>query len=247
MKKIVITGGSGKLGKSLKKFFNEALFPSHHELDITDNKSVASYFKKHQADIIIHTAAITHVRQCDANRNFAWNVNVQGTVNLLKILQKQKNNPYFILISTPCIFDGKSSPFNEESIPDPKNFYGLTKLAQEVALQSSGLKNWLIVRTNFIPEVPWPYPKAFKDRFGTYLFSDDVAKIMKDVVEKGTTGIVHIVGDRKISMYQLAKMVTPKIKPMTFKDYRGPELTVDMSLTSRRWRKYRIGFAKNAI
>jgi hypothetical protein len=41
----------------------------------------------------------------------------------------------------------------------------------------------------------WPYPKAFVDRFGTYLFADDLARAIKNVVEEGFTGILHVCGE----------------------------------------------------
>ncbi len=54
------------------------------------------------------------------------------------------------------------------------------------------------------------------------------------------TGIVHVVGDKKISVYELAKMTTPDVQPMTINDYSGPKLTMDMSLDTERWKKYKI-------
>ena len=91
-----------------------------------------------------------------------------------------------------------------------------------------------------MPRKPWPYEKAFTDRFGTYLFADQVANGINDIIKEKITGIVHIVGDKKISIFELAKMTTPQIEPMTIKDYSGPKLTMDMSLDSIRLRKYKI-------
>jgi hypothetical protein len=51
---------------------------------------------------------------------------------------------------------------------------------------------------------------------------------------------VHIVGDSKISMFDLAKKLSPDVGPMTIGDYYGPPLTMDMSLDTVRWKKYTI-------
>ena len=91
----------------------------------------------------------------------------------------------------------------------------------------------MIIRTNFVGRKKWPYPKAFTDRFGTYLFSDQVAKEIKKVLEKNLKGIVHIAGDKKISMFELAKITTPNIQSMTIEEYTGPKLTMNMSLDSK--------------
>ena len=54
------------------------------------------------------------------------------------------------------------------------------------------------------------------------------------------TGIVHVVGDKKMSVFELAQLTTPDIEPMTIQDYSGPKLTMDMSLDTKRWKKYKI-------
>jgi len=80
----------------------------------------------------------------------------------------------------------------------------------------------------------------FSDRFGTYLFPDGVAQGIKNVQEENLKGIVHIVGNKKMSVFKLAKLTNPNVQPMTIKDYSGPKLTMDMSLDTERWKKYRI-------
>jgi dTDP-4-dehydrorhamnose reductase len=86
----------------------------------------------------------------------------------------------------------------------------------------------------------WRFPKAFVDRFGTYLFAEDAARGIRDVLEAKLQGIVHICGDKKLSMFELARMTTPDVQPMTLKEYTGPRLTIDMTLGTVRWRKYKI-------
>jgi len=121
-----------------------------------------------------------------------------------------------------------------------KNTNSLTKLLSEFIVIYSELKKWLIIRTNFVARERWPYPEAFIDRFGTYLFADEVAQAIKDLIEKGLTGIVHVHGNEKLFMYELAKITTPDIQPMTLNEYSGPPLTIDMSLRSIRIKPYQL-------
>ncbi len=238
---ILITGAHGKLGSELSKLYPEALKPTHQELDITDREKVFAYIKQHKPDIIIHLAALTGIRQCQENQELAWKTNVLGTKNLVDACLNYAENVYFVYMSTPCVFSGnpKEAPFFEDSIPNPKNYYSLTKLLGELVVLTSKLY-FLIIRGNFVPRAKWPYPKAFTDRWGTYLFADQLAKAIKEVVDKQESGIIHLVGDKKLSMFELAKMTTPDIKPMTLKEYSGPPLTQDMSLDTKKWHKYRI-------
>ena len=236
--KSLITGGSGILGTELKKFFPDSLFPSRSELDITNHETVFDYFSKNEFDSIIHTAAMTSVRQCESEKKLSWGTNVVGTKNLVDATTEFRPNSKFIYLSTACVFDGHVGMYKESSIPYPENFYALTKLIGEQQIKN--LKNYLIIRTNFVGKQKWMYPKAFTDRFGTYLFAENVASGIKEIFDTNIEGTIHIVGDKKLSMYDLAKITTASIQPMTIDEYQGPPLTMDMSLDTERWKKYTL-------
>ena len=234
----LITGGSGALGTQLKKKYPDALFPTHNELDVSKRKIVIEYFKKNDIDLIIHTAALTGIRQCEENKTLAWNTNVLGTRNLVEAVLASKTSTQFIYVSTACVFDGHTGMYKESSIPYPENFYALTKLLGEHEVNK--LSSYLIIRTNFVAKKKWPYPKAFTDRFGTYLFADDVSEGIAEVQKENLEDKLHIVGDKKMSIFELAKLTTSPVQPMTIVDYSGPKLTMDMSLDTERWKKYKI-------
>ena len=236
--KSLITGGSGILGTELKKFFPDSLFPSHSELDITNHEMVFDYFSKNEFDSIIHTAAMTSIRQCESEKKLSWDTNVVGTKNLVDATTEFRSNSKFIYLSTACVFDGHVGMYKESSIPSPENFYALTKLIGEQQIKN--LKSYLIIRTNFVGKQKWIYPKAFTDRFGTYLFAENVASGIKEIFDANIEGTIHIVGDKKLSMYDLAKITTTSIQPMTIDEYNGPPLTMDMSLDTERWKKYTL-------
>jgi dTDP-4-dehydrorhamnose reductase len=236
--KVFITGGYGNLGKELVKVFPNALAPSHAELDIASREDVFKFIEKHKPKIIIHAAALTGVRECDEDKEKAWKTNIGGTANIVDACLQFVPDAYIIYVSTACVFDGERGMYAEKDIPNPDNFYALTKLIGE--FEAKRFKNSLIVRTNFVAKEKWKYSKAFIDRFGTYLFAGGVAEGIRDVIEAKLTGIVHIVGDRKISMFELAKMTTDNVQPMTLKEYNGPKLTRDMSLDTTIWKKYKI-------
>jgi len=235
---ILITGGSGLLGDELKKLIPECLTPSHDSLDITNKNLVSKFIKDNCIKKIIHTAAITSIRKCDDEKSLAWSVNVEGTQNLLSALKEHSKTGYFAYVSTPCVFIGDGKMYDEQSIPDPVNFYGFTKSVGENIVKT--FNNYLIVRTNFVAKKSWPYEKAFTDRFGNYLFSDDVAQVLSQLFSSQETGIRHIVGNQILSMYDLAKLTTPNIQPMTMDEYVGPHLTKNMTMGSTYLKKYQI-------
>ena len=244
--KILITGAHGRLGKELLRLYPTALAPTHPELDVTDQQKTMSYMLEHKPRLVIHLAAMTSVQGCEDNKEQAWNVNVNGTANVVRACESYHRAsggfrvPYLVYMSTPCVFSGREGNYTEDSLPYPANFYGLTKTVAEGIVLGSSVANSLVVRANFVPKEQWPYPKAFEDRFGTYLFANQVAEGIKELIKEKKTGIVHIAGTKRMSMLELARITTPHIQPMTLKDYHGAHLTVDMTLESKRWKKYEI-------
>lgn len=60
MKKILLTGGTGFIGRNLRESFlkdcYELVAPGRAELDVADTNSVDDYFRTHQFDVVLHAA-----------------------------------------------------------------------------------------------------------------------------------------------------------------------------------------------
>jgi len=231
MKKILITGGAGRLGKWLKKEFPQALTPSHTVLDIINKNIVEKYIADQKPDIIIHLAAWVDVRGCENDKKMAWKTNVIGTENIVEAVIKNCPNCYFVYPSSACVFRGDKGDYTEEDIPYPINFYGLTKLISEFIVKK--LKNYLIIRTDFVDRGKWRYEGAFVDRFSTSVFADTLTKGIKKIIDENVTGLIHLTGKKKISHYELAKITTKDVKPIKLADANLP-LPRDQSLKSVR-------------
>lgn len=245
--KVLVTGSTGKLGKEIIKLFPDALAPGRAELDISSKDGIYSYAKEHKPAIVIHLAALTGIPPCETNKELAWKTNVEGTKHLIDACFENNNGCYFLYMSTPCVFRGDKEMYVESDMPYPEHFYGLTKLIGEIIVLNHPLKNNAVVRGNFVPKTKWPHPGAFADRYGTYLFAHDLAKAIKEVVNAKFTGLLHLVGRKKMSMYELAKMCpdSENVKPISYEDYLkngGFKLTKDMSMDTihKEWKRFRI-------
>ncbi len=135
MKKIIITGCNGQLGRELNKFYADKRgFEFYNtdlgELDITDVDAVMEYVDGIRPYAIINCAAYTAVDACETNRDVAFKANAIGPRNLA--IAAQRVDARIVHISTDYVFDGvKDSPYLEYDTPAPRTAYGLTKKCGE--------------------------------------------------------------------------------------------------------------------
>ena len=160
-KKILITGSNGLLGQKLvelisgKKGFELVATSrganrlpkggySFRTMDITNSKEVIEVISTEMPDVVIHTAAMTNVDQCELNREEAYLNNVTSVEHIISACES--NNIFLLHVSTDFIFSGEEGPLTEEAEPSPVNYYGETKLWAEERIQRSKLR-WAIART----------------------------------------------------------------------------------------------------
>jgi dTDP-4-dehydrorhamnose reductase len=124
--KLFVTGGAGRMGSTLLPKLAQhgwqITAPRSSQLDITDELDVARALELAQPEVVLHLAAYTDVAKAERERDRAWSVNVLGTGNVAKHTLGR-----FIHFSTDYVFDGERGMYLETDIPNPANFYSLTK------------------------------------------------------------------------------------------------------------------------
>lgn len=163
--KILITGGSGLLGKSLVEiappeheivttwhmnYVNVGL--STYQLDIASQSQVSFIFSRVKPGIIIHCAAIGSVDFAEKNYQMAHKTNVNGVDYIMR--SARDHGTKVIYISTNAVFDGREPPYTEDAARQPVNAYGSLKCQAE-NLVRNGL-HWVIIRPFLL--YGWPYP-----------------------------------------------------------------------------------------
>ena len=160
MKKILITGGGGQLGRELYAFlFNkyDIIMTSRQSIssnnvikyltmDISDRDNVNEIITTYNPDIIINCAAFCDVDANENQKKYSREVNVSGLRNILLTSSK---NTHIIQISSDYVFDGENGPYFEDDSTHPVNYYGKIKLEAENILRGS-LHRWTIIRPNVI-------------------------------------------------------------------------------------------------
>lgn len=237
--KILITGGNGLLGQKLiglitatqksgdsliatSKGGNRNLEQEGYEycsLDITDKANILKVLGKYQPDVVINTAAMTNVDQCETEKEGCWAINVKAVEYLIEGCQK--NECKLIHLSTDFIFDGLAGPYLEDAEPSPVNYYGESKLAGEQLILNSDIE-WAIARTILVYGVAedmsrsniilWVKKsledgkqiKVVTDQWRTPTLAEDLAKGCYLIAHKNASGIFNISSDELLTPYDMA-------------------------------------------
>jgi dTDP-4-dehydrorhamnose reductase len=240
---LLLTGGTGRLGTELKALLSGLIAPPREELDILRTETIEAALDRYLPGVVVHAAAYTDVARAEKDRRTCWQVNVEGTRNLVRALSGRKIS--LIHISTDYVFYGDCGNYREEDPVGPvRNFYALSKLAaEEVARVVPG---HLVIRTSFRPR-QWPYPVAFTDFFTSQDYVDVVAPdialavIHKDEIPHDT---LHIATERK-SVYELARQRKPDVRPGS-KATLGVDLPDDISMDTSRWKKLKATWSRSS-
>src|ERR1017187_1972730 len=132
--KILLTGASGFLGQTIKYVLTEheiislARKAADINVDLALDIPVLSIF-----DIIIHAAGKAHsIPKTETEKQEFFDVNVQGTNNLLKAIENSGVPKAFVFISTVAVYGKESGNLICEDEPlSAKDPYGLSKIAAE--------------------------------------------------------------------------------------------------------------------
>src|SRR5687768_11452213 len=234
--KILVTGSNGLLGQKLTDLLQElpgiqliatargqSAVPitqgQYFTMDITNPTEVENVLTLTRPDVIIHTAAMTQVDQCEAQREACWRVNVTAVENLVKTANKI--NAHFVHVSTDFIFDGSHGPLDENAIPSPVNYYGESKLAAEKSVMTNA-QSWCIVRTVLVYGITADLSRSniviwvknsltegksiqvVNDQWRTPTLAEDLARGCYLAAKKRARGIYNISGKDFMSPYDIA-------------------------------------------
>lgn len=213
MKKIMITGCNGQLGRALNRLYereqditllNTDVFPGENivPLDITDVDAVLSFVRERRPDAIINCAAHTNVDKCETDIDNAYKINAVGPRNLS--IAAAETGARLMHISTDYVFPGtENRPLTEFDAVGPTSMYGKTKLAGEEFVREFSEKHF-IIRTawlygdgkNFVKTMlrlaeDHREVNVVKDQFGTPTSAAELAKAVKYLLPTENYGLFH--------------------------------------------------------
>ena len=232
MKSILVIGGSGLVGSSLVKLASENMkvfftfcnspieipnVKSFH-IDLLDGEksSISDLIKSLSPDIVVNTAALQSVDDCELNHKVADRLHVESTKEISDACADSSSK--LIHFSSNFVFDGKKGCYREDDLCNPISYYGKTRLEAEKIVLDSSLNN-VILRTtviygwhknskftNFVLQRLKNGTKieAYTDQYGNPTLADDLAKCIIKIISKDTNGLFHAVGSTCVNRYEFA-------------------------------------------
>jgi dTDP-4-dehydrorhamnose reductase len=238
--KILITGASSLPGyrtllEALKKenevialYYNNSIPIEDKKLkkisiDITKLNDLRKLLFEERPEVVIHMAAIGDVDLCEKNKELAWKTTVNSSIEIASIASKL--GFFVIYLSTDYIFDGEKGNYKENDIPNPINYYGITKLMGEIAflscsncaiVRASSIYGFGLGRMNFAKYIyeklkAREYVKALIDQYTSPTQASLLGKAIIEISEKKLEGIFHIVGER-MSRYEFAIKIAETLR-----------------------------------
>jgi dTDP-4-dehydrorhamnose reductase len=236
--KILITGANGLLGQKLVELIinggdhelvatargaNRLPFDqnkyTYETLDITDQPQVNAVISEYKPDVVIHTAAMTNVDQCETEREGCWDLNVNAVQYIVAACEA--TNAFLLHLSTDFIFDGEAGPYDEEAVANPISYYGDSKLAAEHIITKSKL-DWAIARTVLVYGIAhdmsrtnivlWVKKsleegkeiKVVDDQLRSPTLAEDLAQGCLLIAEQKAKGVFNISGSDLLTPYAMA-------------------------------------------
>jgi dTDP-4-dehydrorhamnose reductase len=230
---VVVTGAAGFLGSTLLSEYPQLglnlvacdMLPINSgyervvQADLLSSEGMSALASVVAPDAwVVNCVAATDVNWCEKNPDKAHYVNAELPGTLARMCAER--GARLVQISTDSVFDGTTGLYGEEASPGPLNVYARTKWEGEKAVLAAG-GSALVVRTNIVgwsaggergltewilgrlsSSVPVP---GFSDVFFNPILTNDLGRILLELIEARAEGVLHVAGEDVHSKYEYAR------------------------------------------
>ena len=247
MKKIIVTGSNGQLGRAINALCSGSLeyelintdygVEGIQDLDITDLDAVLSLVGTVRPFAVINCAAHTNVDACEVQVDSAYRINAIGPRNLA--IASSEAGARLVHISTDYVFAGDGTrPYTEFDTPAPKAMYGKTKLAGENFVKQFADRFYMLrtawlygdgknfVKTMLRLSETHDEVSVVNDQIGSPTCADELAKAIMALIDTENYGLFHATCEGTCSwadftkeIFRLAKKDTV-VNPVTSEEYK---------------------------
>jgi dTDP-4-dehydrorhamnose reductase len=289
---IWVIGYKGMLGSEICRQLAEnniQFVRTDIDVDITDFKALLEFARVWSVKWIINCAAYTAVDKAESDVELAKKLNEDGPANIARVADMM--GARLIHISTDYVFDGTGDNPRTEDMPvAPIGVYGVTKAAGEKAVMDN-CKDYFILRTawlygwagkNFVYTMiramnTHDAVKVVNDQKGTPTFAGDLAKVILEIISRGSMtpyGIYHVTDIGEITWWDFTNEIKKQgietgwinetgkncvVNPCTTDEYPTPakrpaysvlskdKIQTALGITLPDWKKSLNEFLKNPL
>ncbi len=249
--RVVILGGKGFVGKTLKKVLdNEGinnLALGREEVELLDTKAADSLIEIiNNNDTLVVISAEAPVQD---NAMLENNIHMMSSV--CEAIEKIAP-AHLIYVSSDAVYADSDKPLSEQSSAEPASLHGVMHLTREVMLKNCYTGPMAIIRPTLIYGLEDPHngygPNRFRRLvekgenivlFGEgeeqrdHILVDDVAELIKRIILHKSEGVLNAATGKVTSFYDIAKQVvknskkeikiikTERVGPMPHNGYRA--------------------------
>jgi dTDP-4-dehydrorhamnose reductase len=276
---VLVTGASGLVGSHVAARLAAAghevtgTFREHEDripagpgplrgvaLDLGDEASCEAAFRAAWPEAVVHCAALSDLKRCEADPDLANAVNVAGTAKLARMAATL--GARFLFLSTDQVFDGAQGNYAETAEAAPIHAYGRSKLEAERLVRrchpSAAILRLALVfgsspsgdrsaSEQVARALAGGAPcRLFTDEFRSPVFVDDVAALIEEALLDRDVGLLHVAGPECVSRYEFGLRVAAaygldaaRIEPIAHADVElMPPRPKDLTLDTRRLRAW---------
>jgi dTDP-4-dehydrorhamnose reductase len=211
-------------------------------LDITDFEATRAALDSYRPTVVVHTAAMIGVDDCERRPPEARLVNALATANIGEAAKRL--GARMVYISTDAVFDGQGArAYSETDVPRPRSVYGETKLEGERTTLGESDRN-LVLRTTIYgwnlkkksSFAEWIHDSLvngkeismFVDVLFTPTYVNELARITQDLLGSGASGLFHAAGSESCSKHDFGVRLAGEfgldaslVRPIQLADYGG--------------------------
>lgn len=242
--RVAVLGSAGQLGRDLLPRLKGEVIPlTRADFDLEAPCEFTERLKAIGADVLVNCAAYNFVDKAEDEPFTAFAVNLTGVAGLT--ISCRNASVRFVHVSTDYVFGADTSrttPYFETDSPGPVSKYGESKLAGEraaltvpanLAIRTCGLygvwgsggKGGNFVETMLRVAGQGKPLRVVADQRCTPTYTADLADGIAKLIEKGTTGLIHLTNAGDCTWHEFAAKIfelsgiTADLTPITSTEF----------------------------
>ncbi len=230
----LLFGATSILGFNLARLFPETIVPftspgntapsvkDWPALNLEDPEWVKALFDQYQPKVLLYCHAVCDVPKCEADSEWAYEVNIG---HLQRVSKALPNHTRLVYVSSDHVFGGDGT-YDEYSPPCPISVYGRTRVeAEQLVLkrpQSLVIRTGLAIgpspngRTGHLDWLRYRTQRQLpitivEDEYRSVAWAEDLARRVMALARSGKTGVRHIPATRVVSRIELAHYLLQRL------------------------------------